>query len=250
MDTPYRTGATTLLLEADGALFPSEEPAFVASAAVTRDFARHFGLAGDFSPEYLRRTFTGQNFRSVAQSLLDHHGMTLDAEHLQSWVNRERAAVTTHLGQVLQPQPDIVTSLTLLGRYYLLAVVTSSALSRLAACMTASGLVDLLPPAVRFSAEDSLPMPTSKPDPAIYQLALARLGIVSSQAIALEHSVNGTRSAITAGIHTAGIVQFVPAEERTTRRSQLLAAGAQWVADSWGHFTQAVLPRSPTGGTP
>jgi hypothetical protein len=45
--------------------------------------------------------------------------------------------------------------------------VSSSALARLAGCFTATELDRLIPPARRFSAEDSLPTPTSKPDPAV-----------------------------------------------------------------------------------
>ncbi|MET7683050.1 HAD family phosphatase [Streptomyces sp. NPDC005423] len=250
MDTPRLAGITTLLLDADGTLFPSEEPAFVASAVVTEEFARDFGLTGDFSPENLRRTTTGKNFRSTAQDLLAQHGTVLDAGQLQTWVDREKAEVTAYLGQVLKPEPDVVKALTLLSRNYRLAVVSSSALTRLAACITAGGLDELLPPAVRFSAEDSLPVPTSKPDPAVYQLALDRLGIESNQAIALEDSVSGTGSAVAAGIITAGIVQFVPADERADRKSRLREAGAAWVTDSWEHFARDVSPHTAATVTP
>ena len=58
-----------------------------------------------------------------------------------------------------------------------LAVVSSSALARLAVCFAATGLDDLFPAGARFSAEDSPPVPTSKPDPAIYALAAQRLGL-------------------------------------------------------------------------
>jgi hypothetical protein len=90
--TPGRAEITTVLLDADGTPFFSEEPAFEASAEVTRAFAERFGLTGDFSPDHLRRTTTGKNFRTTAQDL-------------------------------------------------------------------------------RFSAEDSLPVPTGKPDPAVYEPA-------------------------------------------------------------------------------
>lgn len=233
MGIPDLTGVTTLLLDADGTLFPSEEPAFVASAVVTRDFARQFGLTGDFSSENLRRTTTGSNFRTTARTLAERQGVRLDADELEAWVERERIEVTAYLGQVLRPRPDVMAALAALRRRYRLAVVSSSALTRLAACFTASGLDPLLPAEYRFSAEDSLPVPTSKPDPAVYRFALTGLGVAPHQALALEDSATGAASAVAAGIPTAGLVQFVPADEQTERVGLLRQAGTAWVRRSW-----------------
>ncbi|MGI5478765.1 HAD family hydrolase [Streptomyces lavendofoliae] len=236
MSIPDLTRITTLLLDADGTLFPSEEPAFVASAVVTQDFARHFDLTGDFTPEHLRRTTTGKNFRTTAQDLAVRQGVHVDAGRLDAWVEREKTEVTAYLEQALRPQPDVVTALSALRDHYQLAVVSSSALTRLAACFTASGLDGLLPADRRFSAEDSLPVPTSKPDPAIYRFALDRLGIAPDQALALEDSPTGVASAVAAGITTAGIVQFVPADEQADRIEKLHLAGAGWVRRNWEEF--------------
>ncbi|AYN38880.1 HAD family hydrolase [Streptomyces dangxiongensis] len=241
MSIPDLTSVTTLLLDADGTLFPSEEPAFVASATVTRDFAHHFGLTGDFSPEHLRLTTTGSNFRTTARNLAERQGVHLDAAELEAWVEREKTEVTAYLGQVLTPRPDVVAAVSALGRRYRLAVVSSSALTRLDACFTASGLGGLLPADRRFSAEDSLPVPTSKPDPAVYRFALTRLGVAPHQALALEDSATGAASAVAAGIATAGLVQFVPAGERPGRIEQLHDAGAAWVRPSWGELASDLV---------
>jgi beta-phosphoglucomutase-like phosphatase (HAD superfamily) len=229
---------TTLLLDADGTLFPSEEPAFVASAEVTRDLANRVGLTGDFSPEHLRRTTTGKNFRTTAQGLLARQGISIGADELETWVEREKVEVTRCLGRVLAPRPEVRACLAALGRRYRLAVVSSSALTRLAACVTASGLDEFFPEDVRFSAEDSLPTPTSKPDPAIYLHALRQLGIGPEQALAVEDSVTGARSAVAAGITTAGMVGFVPVDERTDRIEALARAGVPWVVESWQDLTE------------
>lgn len=45
----------------------------------------------------------------------------------------------------------------------------------------------------------------AKPDPAPYQVSLNRLGITAEQAIALEDSPSGIRSAVGAGIRTIGV---------------------------------------------
>jgi beta-phosphoglucomutase len=44
-----------------------------------------------------------------------------------------------------------------------------------------------------------------KPNPAPYQVALSKLGILAEQAIALEDSPSGIRAAVAAGIRTVGI---------------------------------------------
>lgn len=229
---------TTVLLDADGTLVPSEEPAFVASAGVTEAFAGRYGLTGDFSPEHLRRTTTGKNFRTTAQELLGAAGVAADPAELERWVDREKDEVIAYLAQVLRPRPDVIAALADLGRRYRLAVVSSSALSRLEACFTAAGLIGFLPASERFSAEDSLPTPTSKPDPAVYKHALHHLGAGPSEAVAVEDSVPGATSAVAAGVATIGLVQFVPPAERDQRVQELRDAGVVAVVDSWAGLTE------------
>ncbi|KDN16450.1 HAD family hydrolase [Amycolatopsis rifamycinica] len=241
MSDAISAGVTTLLLDADGTLFPSEEPAFVASAEVTKDFAARFGLTGNFEPEHLRRTTTGKNFRTTVGELLARQGVAIDDDELETWVEREKTEVSAYLGRVLEPRPDVRACLTALSREYRLAVVSSSALTRLAACFTASGLDAVLPTDVRFSAEDSLPIPTSKPDPAVYRHALRELGIGPGQALAVEDSVTGAGSAVAAGITTAGIVGFVPSDERADRIEALTRCGVAWVVESWPELTEHLL---------
>ena len=84
------------------------------------------------------------------------------------------AMVSAHLGRTLRPDPAVLGPLTRLAEHYTLAAVSSSALSRLDTCFRATGLGDLLPSERRFSAQDSLPTPISRPDPAVYLFAVAR----------------------------------------------------------------------------
>jgi beta-phosphoglucomutase-like phosphatase (HAD superfamily) len=109
-------------------------------------------------------------------------------------------------------------------------------MSRIDVCLAATNLDDLFPPQVRFSAEDSLPVPTSKPDPAIYVLAGRRLGISGAAGLAVEDAVAGVRSAVAAGFPTVGNLQFTPANEATERAAALRGAGAIRVVPSWSHL--------------
>jgi beta-phosphoglucomutase-like phosphatase (HAD superfamily) len=226
---------TVLLCDADGNLLPSKEPAFVASAEVTNRFMASLGLSRRFDPEELRLATTGKNFRTTAVDLAVGGGVPVEATlavrypgavttttdlsggtphmltaaRLEHWVQEEKQAVTAHLGRVLRPERAVLKPLTAIGREFLLAAVSSSATARLAACFTATGLDPLIPALLRFSAEDSLPAPTFKPDPAIYLFAGKRLGITPWQGLAIEDSVPGAQSAVAAGLQTIGNVAFV-----------------------------------------
>lgn len=235
------TGVTTLLCDADGTLFPSEEPAYAASALVTRDFAERFGLRGNFSAEHLRLTGTGRNFRTLVADLLAGAGIAADPDELERWIERERVDVTAHLGATLRPDPEVEAVTTELARRYRLAVVSSSATPRLLACLRATDLDSVFPAEDVFSAEDSMPTPIGKPDPAIYRHALDALDLREEQAIALEDSPTGVRSAVGAGIRTIGVVRFVAADERDERVRELAAAGAVAVVDDWRELAEVLL---------
>jgi beta-phosphoglucomutase-like phosphatase (HAD superfamily) len=228
------TDVEVLLCDADGNLFPSEEPAFEASTDVTNDMLAAFGIQQRYTPTELRLATTGKNFRSTARDLLAAGGVgSVSADDLEKWVRIERDRVTEHLGKTLRFDSSVYEPLRELSRQYRLAAVSSSATVRLGACFAATGLDPLIPPDVRFSAEDSLPTPVSKPDPAIYRHAAAALGIEGPQGLAIEDSVPGALSAVGAGFLTVGNVMFVPDDERQARVDALRDAGVAAVISSW-----------------
>ncbi len=240
-------GLTALLCDADGNLFPSEEPAFVASAEVTNRFLAELGDDRRFTPEELRLATTGMNFRSTSRRLAAEAGRP-DVD-VEPWVAEEKRAVTAYLGEHLRPHEPTTAALTALAPHLRLAAVSSSALGRLAACFTATGLDGLIPPAERFSAEDSLPTPTSKPDPAVYLHACAQLGIAPAQGLAVEDSVPGALSAVRAGCPTVGNLLFVQPAERAERDAALREAGVLAVVSSWQELADLLLPvLTLTGG--
>ena len=102
-------GAVRVLwCDADGNLFPSEEPAYEASAQVTNDFLTTMGVAARYTAEELRLGYTGKNFRTTAAALCAEHGAELPASVLEEWVRREAELVTDHLGRTLTPDPDVL----------------------------------------------------------------------------------------------------------------------------------------------
>ena len=255
-----------LLCDADGNLFPSEEPAFVASTTVTNALMAQYGSDRRFTPEELRLATTGLNFRSTAVMLCLDNGIRvapdllppdrssagvnhenrpmLTAEALEGWVEREKQAVIDHLRSQLRPDPEVLEPLHRLARRYGVAAVSSSADARIAASFEVTGLAGFFPPERRFSAEDSLPRPTSKPDPAIYRYAGERLGIGVHQGLAVEDSLPGASSAVAAGFATVGNLQFVPPDERNERAQALREIGVVAVVASWTQV-EALLGARP-----
>lgn len=229
-----------LLCDADDCLFPSEEPAFEASTAVMNTLLAELGVDERFAPDELRAVAVGKNFRATATELARGFDVRLDDAELERRVQLERKEVSAHLARVLEPDPDVRAPLVRLERRFGLAVVSSSALSRLDACFAATGLAPFFPPARRFSAEDSLATPTSKPDPAVYRLAGERLGVSGGEALAIEDSVAGARSAVAAGFPTVANVQFVPLGERDERVAALLEVGVTAVVSSWSEVLELV----------
>jgi beta-phosphoglucomutase-like phosphatase (HAD superfamily) len=170
-------------------------------------------------------------------------GHPLTVEELEPWVRRELDEVTAHLAAVLRPDVSVRESVHLLSQRFDLAAVTSSATKRLNACLDACGLAAFFPADLRFSAEDSLPAPRSKPLPDIYRHALARTTTAPERALAIEDSVTGVRSATAAGVETIGNVAFVPRAERPARSRALRTAGASAVLASWEEIVGFIVDR-------
>ncbi|HEY9304386.1 MAG TPA: HAD family phosphatase [Mycobacterium sp.] len=241
---------TTLLCDADDNLFPSERPAFEASVEVINRFLARFGISTPLTAEELRKKAVGKNFRSTALDLLASSGATatVSGDELEDWVRQEREQVTAHLAATLKPDPEVLEPLQALASRYALAAVSSSATKRLDACFAATELDPLIPPAVRFSAEDSLPVPTSKPNPAVYLHAGQVMQVDTRQGLAVEDSVPGVKSAVGAGYLTVGNVMFVPADERPRRTAELIDAGAVAITDSWRALADVLMLSPVTGG--
>ncbi|OBH60969.1 haloacid dehalogenase [Mycobacterium mantenii] len=267
---------TTLLCDADDNLFGSERPAFEASTEVTNRFLARFGVTAPLSSEELRKRAVGKNFRNTALDLAVQCEVPLDpaltrgrpgavvasaadvasgnalcADELERWVRDERERVTAHLAATLTPDPEVLEPLRELAKHYALAAVSSSATKRLLGCFAATGLDSLIAEAVTFSAEDSLPVPTSKPDPAVYLHAGQALGVAAEQGLAIEDSVAGVGSAVAAGYATVGNLMFVPPDEQDCRRTDLINAGAVAITDSWRALADVLLTSAvPAAGSP
>jgi HAD superfamily hydrolase (TIGR01509 family) len=244
---PLPTNVRALLVDADGCLFPAQDPVHGASMQAVNALLAEVGVARRYTASELRRDQAGHDFRSVAPLLAAENGVELEPGVLERWVGIEREAVTRRLARSLRPDHEVESSLRRLADEMSVAVVTSGSPSRVRACLRATGLSDLVPPDRLFGAEDSPSYPADEPDPAVHRRAGEQLAVTGREALAVEDSEAGVRSAVAAGFPVLGLVRFVPAAEAPARARALRAAGAAEVVDTWSALVALLLPAVTSG---
>ncbi|KPM33992.1 hypothetical protein AK830_g12580 [Neonectria ditissima] len=230
---------TTLLLDCDNTLVQSETLAFEACADLTNEILSARNVNLQFTGRQLQREFVGQSFQSMMRSLETNYNVSCnisDAE-LERYAGMEDDRVIAKLVQKLQPCEGANAELERLAGRYRLAVVSSSALRRVRASLDKAGQAGFFGPDDVFSAADSLPVPTSKPDPAVYLHALKVMGVAAGECVAVEDSRSGAVSASRAGIVAIGYTGACEdAEEAEALRAVLEKAGCKLVMSSWVEF--------------
>lgn len=108
-------------------------------------------------------------------------------------------------------------------RGMLLAVASSSRLTWIEGFLKQYGLLEYFP--IIVSAED---VEEVKPNPAIYNVALERLGVTADEAIAVEDSYNGSIAAISAGVHCLIIPNDVTRSLSFHEKGQLIGSFADF----------------------
>ncbi|KAK1766192.1 putative haloacid dehalogenase-like hydrolase [Phialemonium atrogriseum] len=231
---------TTLLFDCDNTLVLSEELAFEGCAELLNEIcaAKGVRLEQQFTGPALIVEFVGQNFRGMVTSLQARYGFDLTPEELDDYVRREEDVVIARLRAALRPCPGVDAELEKLAehRRYHLAVVSSSALRRVQASIEKVGHDKFFNGEHVFSAANSLPKPTSKPDPAIYLHSMKVLGKNADECVAVEDSKSGTTSAARAGIKVIGYVGPYEEERRPEMEKVLRDAGASVIMQDWSEF--------------
>jgi HAD superfamily hydrolase (TIGR01509 family) len=189
------------------------------------------------SGEVLRETFNGmlRAYGTVGSEAMfrecDGDPITAIAQRVRAWCNVEEPAETiaeryrtalldSYVGQAL-PQSGAEDILRELARRGTKLGLVTSAERRIAAPLLHrlgwSGYFGV----VVFGDDVEFP----KPAPDAYSKALGLIGCAAHEAVALEDSVNGVRSAAAAGLSVLGV-------GRERRSGELYSAGARWVAVS------------------
>ena len=171
---------------------------------------------------------------------------TLPEQELEDYVQRELGAVIAKLNAKAQPCEGVMAELEKLKKSgkYGMAVVSSSALSRVVASIKKTEMDHYFPADHVFSAATSLPKPTSKPNPAIYLHACKVIGVEPGQCVAIEDSKSGATAAKNAKIPLIGYVG--PYAEESEKKQHEVAkmlreeCGAIYVMYHWKEFDEAL----------
>jgi beta-phosphoglucomutase-like phosphatase (HAD superfamily) len=226
----------TILFDCDNTLAESEKLAFIACCAVVNEALSERGIARCFTPAELMKTFVGRTFRDMITELGTEHGFVLSAAELNTLAKREEDRVTETLAAHVEACRGVNAVLAdVFGRFQI-AVVSSSALRRVRACLKKTGQEQYFQYEHVFSATNSLPKPLGKPDPAIYHHSLEVLGAAAERSLAIEDSVSGGKAATAAGVPWIGYVGSYPACERVEKAEALMRAGALCVMAEWSEF--------------
>ena len=187
--------------------------------------------------------FVGQNFRGVVKGLEKKFNFQLTDEEREGYVKQEENRVIATLEKKAQPCVGCNEELDKLAKSkkYGMAVVSSSALRRVQASIKKVDQEKYFSPNHVFSAATSLPVPTTKPDPAIYLHACKEIGVKPEECVAVEDSKSGTLSAVRAGIPTIAYVgSYHNPEKAKDVADMLVANGAKVVMNHWSEFEKCL----------
>ncbi|KAH7212100.1 HAD-like domain-containing protein [Fusarium oxysporum] len=211
---------TTLLLDCDNTLVQPESIAFEASADLTNEILAARKVDLSFTGSYLQLEFVGQNFQNMFNV-----SCNISDKELEHYVSMEDDRVISKLMQNLELCDGANAELERLKGHYRLAVVSSSALRHVRASFDEAGQANFFDPSDVFSAADSLPVPTSKPDPAVNLHVLKVMGKSASECVAR------------AGIITVGYTGACEMPEEADALCIVLGnAGCHFVMSSWDEF--------------
>ena len=185
--------------------------------------------------------FVGQNFRGVVKGMEDKYHFTLSDDEREKYVHMEEDRVIATLVKKAQPCAGANEALERNRGKYGMAVVSSSALRRVEASVKKVGQDHLFPPGHIFSAASALPKPTTKPDPAIYLIAMEKIGVKAAESVAVEDSKSGTLSAVRAGIPTIAYTgSYHDPKKAEDVGKMLLEQGAKVVMAHWDDFEKCM----------
>jgi HAD superfamily hydrolase (TIGR01509 family) len=214
-----------VIFDMDGVLLDSEPLHYRVLNQVLRD-SDGYTLTESENDEFLGTTTEAMFATLIARHSLGHS--------MSYYVESYERSLLRVLEQPLTPQPGVVTLISAcVSANVALAVASSSKRTWVVTTLRSLGLADLFP--VVVTGDDVV---HGKPDPEIYRLTAARLGIRPERCIAIEDAPNGVTSAHRAGMTVLGV--------RTPYTAHLSLDGALRSVDSLEDVDlEALLNTSP-----
>lgn len=191
MTTPSTADLQAVVFDFDGLVLDTEWCEYVTAAEVFTEHGTELSLD-------LWRTFIGTvDHPHWTEILADQLGHPVDRDALIA----RRQVLKERCGAGLVPLPGVVDLMGSLAADGLaLAVASSSSASWVEGHLDAHGLRDRF---LALATGDEVPR--SKPDPAVYRLAVERIGVDPAAVVAIEDSVNGVTAARSAGLAVVAV---------------------------------------------
>ncbi len=239
-----------IMFDYDNTLGMTEAPAFEACCGVINATLTAKGVAANklFTPETLMKRFVGYSFRRMITELAAEHGFGFDAgmseklegedyrPELEILVKKEEMAVIAKLATDIKPTDGVNELLARIADIQK-SVVSSSAERRVRACLKGAGQDGFFETDRIFSAAN---YKSSKPDPRVYLEALAAMGLIAHDCVAVEDSLTGARAAVGAGITVIGYLGAYPVEEQAHIRKAMRKLGVKLIITDWSQFETAL----------
>ena len=179
----------TLIFDCDGVLVDSET---IAEATLVE-------LLGEWLPDLSADTVLRQALGMTTAHILRYLEGLSEHRLPPAATERVEAAIEARLARELRATPGVAEAITAIDLPK--AVVSNSRRQRVLASLATTRLDGLLGEAPLFTA-DQVARP--KPDPALYRLAAATLGVTPAHCLVVEDSVSGVTAAHGAGMTVIG----------------------------------------------
>jgi HAD superfamily hydrolase (TIGR01509 family) len=189
-----------VVFDLDGVLVDSEQLWDAVRRGVAAEAARPW-------PAQATRAMQGMSTAEWSAYLTDVVGIAAVPEEVAATVLDRMAA---HYDARLPLLPGAVEVVERLGRHWPLGLASSSPRRLIDTVLEAAGLAQRFQ--VSVSTEE---VGAGKPSPVVYHTVVQRLGVNPGQAVAIEDSSNGLRSAATAGLGVLAVphAAFPPSED-------------------------------------
>lgn len=200
-----------VIFDLDGVLVNSEPYWQRGFAEIVNELCLERGLPNPgLLPEQMAR-FQGGRVNDTVRAILGELGLLSDADSTTVSILTDR--VIDHVAQRFLDAPDPIDSSVWVARQLAergvpLAVASSSAQRFIDAALDAIGLADAF-----CVTQSALDLVRGKPDPEVYILTLARMGLEARDVVAIEDSTTGLGAALRAGLATIWLLEGSDEEE-------------------------------------
>jgi HAD superfamily hydrolase (TIGR01509 family) len=227
------------LFDCDNTLVESELRASEVCCELINEILAKNDISVRFSSEDLLYTLFGASLRLILARIQQKYSFTLTPEEVDTYVRLQEDRVIANIRAKCHPCPGVTEILTKLSKLenVTLAVISSSSLRRIRACLEAAGLDKFFEQDKIFSAANSLPIPIPKPSSKVYKYAMEKLAANPQDCLTVEDSLAGVYAAIGAGMTCLGYVGSTHIMgQRTELAKRMQDGGCVEVMWHWGNY--------------